>query len=153
MLRVLVFLMLPWLLFSLSGCVPSDPVIDSLPPYESKVMFTSGGFQDYTDYGKYTFPQLAESALQGNPYLKKVTAEDLTILQAYLDNFEDWIETHRRSEPQGELVLGYDFDRAVLAEGDYYFIDEAESKIAFSNYDIYYFDTETNILYFFHNNI
>ena len=151
MLRVLVFLMLPWLLFSLSGCVPSDPVIDSLPAYESKVMYTSGGFQDYTDYGKYTFGQLEDAVLGENPYLKKVTAEDLTILQAYLDDFEDWIETY---DPQEEIALHYDFDWTVIDETDYFYIDDdKESKIEFASYNIYFFDTATNILYFFHNNI
>ena len=34
---------------------PKDPVLGALPRWESKEYYTCGGFQDSTDYAKYTY--------------------------------------------------------------------------------------------------
>ena len=47
------------LLLSLCGCSYQDPVLASLPDCKSKVFYTSGGFQDFTDYAKYTYESVA----------------------------------------------------------------------------------------------
>lgn len=128
---------------------PADPILDSLPDYESKEYYTNGGFQDFTDYGKYTY-RIYETELMENPYFQQATEEDILNIHAYLDNFENWVEID-----SGFPKEAYDFDRAQIQPGDYFCIlnryEEPEKE--FWSYNIYYFDLDAGILYYFHNNI
>ena len=56
-----------------------------------------------------------------------------------------------REEP--DVEAGYDFDISEIEEGDYFYIETDEFYDEFGCYDVYYFDMETEILYYFHNNI
>ena len=133
----------------ITATLPEDPVIASLPEYESKEFYSSGGFQDYTDYGKYAY-SLSGEELTDNPYLQPVREEDLPVISGYLDNFENWVEicTEFPSEK-------YDFDRSLVAPGGYFCIRNhyEEPDRIYWDYDLYYFDPAGGILYFFHNNI
>ena len=128
---------------------PKDPILASLPECEAKEFYSSGGFQDYTDYGKYTY-RIYEKTLMENPYFQTVTEADLPRLEGYLDNFENWVAICQ-DFPQAS----YDFDRGSLEVGDYYYIlnryEEPEKE--FWCYDLYYFDLDIGILYYFHSNI
>ena len=95
------------LLLSISSCaVPEDAVIASLGKYEKNEFFTSGGFQDYTDYAKYYF---TSANIVENKYLNKVQEPDFVIINTHLDDFEGWIETIKNSESSSEVVVNYDF--------------------------------------------
>lgn len=128
---------------------PQDAILASLPDYERKEFYTSGGFQDYTDYAKYTY-NISETPLIQNPYFRSVDAADIPEILAYIENFEGWVDICH-DFPREE----YDFDTARVEAGDYFYIlseyEEPDKK--FWNYDLYYFDLESGILYYFHNNI
>lgn len=106
------------------------------------------GFQDYTDYAKYTYYS-KDIILNNNDY-KKVTSNDFESIKNYLENFRGWMETDNRLDE-------YDFDENIINEGDYFcIINENDKEINYLNYDnysIYYFDVETLTLYYMHNNI
>ena len=144
------------LLLSISSCaVPEDKVITSLGEYEKKEFFTSGGFQDYTDYAKYFF--ISDNVVD-NKYLNKIQEADFDIINMYLDDFEGWIETIKNSEPSSEVVVNYDFDREIIDTEDYFYIDSEEHTwsdgyTSLVRYNIYLFDSQTQVLYYFHNNI
>lgn len=140
----------------LSGCfMPSDPVLDSLgEPIESG-FWTSGGFQDFTDYAKYRYSNVTSEELERNSYFSPVSEEDFIKLQEVVENFEEWVE---RSDKE-ELVEHYDFSVEMISEGDYFYLDDHgyydpadENYLDFFEYDLYYFAIETQTLYFFHNN-
>ena len=143
-------------LLSITSCaVPEDKVIASLGEYEKKEFFTSGGFQDYTDYAKYYFNS---ANAKENQYLNKIQDADFAIINTHLDDFEGWIETIRNSEPSSEVVVNYDFDREIIDTEDYFYIDSEEhtrsdGHTSLVKYNIYLFDTQTQVLYYFHNNI
>ena len=144
------------LLLSISSCaVPEDAVIASLGKYEKNEFFTSGGFQDYTDYAKYYF---TSANIVENKYLNKVQETDFDIINTHLDDFEEWIETIKDSEPSSEVVVNYDFNRKIIDTEDYLYIDSEEhtwsdGHTSLVRYNIYLFDTQTQVLYYFHNNI
>lgn len=148
-------LLLP-VMFLLSGCsVPPDPVLVSLGSCDDSVFYSHGCFQDYTFYAKYyyTEPQLTE-----NHYFEKLQDTDLDTLYAHWDDFEGWIETIRDSKPSDEVVIHYDFDRTLADTEDYFYLSSethtfGDSHSVLVNYDIYFFDTQSLTLYFFHNNI
>jgi hypothetical protein len=144
------------LLLLLSSCVFwEDEVLNSLGEYTNREFYTEGDFQDYTDYAKYSYRSVD---FTDNKYFKKIQPADFSVINKHLDNFEDWIETFRRSGPDRELVVHYDFDRSLIDCDDYLYIESEEhtwdsGTKALIRYDIYFFDTQSNTLFFFHNNI
>ena len=136
-----------WLLSLLFA--PKDAILESLPDYETREFYTSGGFQDFTDYAKYTY-DIYETELMENPYFRQVTEEDIPEILSYLDNFEGWVDICT-----GFPKENYDFDTAWVEPGDYFYLfteyEDPEKK--FWNYDLYYFDLTESILYYFHSNI
>lgn len=139
------------LVVSLAGCsIPKDDVLDSLGKYESKQFFTSGGFQDFTDYAKYCFDSVDFS---DNSYFQIITESSRENLEAHIDDFENWVQAVRDTDADNEVVVNYDFDRSVISDSDYIYIYDDPDYPEFGNYNVYYFDVETNILYYFHNNI
>ena len=144
------------LLLSITSCaVFEDKVIASLGEYDKEDFFTSGGFQDYTDYAKYYYTSID---MEGNKYFKKVTESDFTAINTHLDDFESWIENIRDGEPSNEVAVHYDFDRSIIDTEDYLYIDSEEhtwddGSTSLVRYNVYLFDTQTQVLYYFHNNI
>lgn len=143
-------------LLTISSCaVPADNVLASLGKYEKNEFFTSGGFQDYTDYAKYYF---TSANIAENKYLTQIQETDFAIIHTYLDDFEEWIKAIKYSDPSNEVVVNYDFDREIIDIEDYFYIDSEEhtwsdGHTSFVRYNIYLFDTQTQVLYYFHNNI
>ena len=146
----------------LSGCImPSDPVLDSLgEPIESG-FWTSGGFQDYTDYAKYRYSNVISEELARNQYFSQVSEEDIPRIQKVVENFEEWVaEGEISGEEDGErLADNYDFSIEMISVGDYFYLDDHgyydptdKNYLNFFEYDLYYFAIETQTLYFFHNN-
>ena len=134
----------------LSACaVVTDKVLLSLGSYESKEYYTSGGFQDYTDYAKYTYKNIN---VDQNKYFKRIDDLNQWNLILHIENFEEWIDAIKDSDPENEVVVAYDFDMSLISNADYYYIDK-EPDSGYENYDVYFIDIETNTLYFFHNNI
>ena len=143
------------LLLSLGSCAYQDPVLDSLPDHISKEFYTSGGFQDYTDYAQYTYDSIPAEALKSSKYFTVTTGEDVDEILSYIDNFEARVEAIG-----GELKENYDFDRSTVTEGDLFYIKTKEGGSIgqgtygkFDDYSVYYFDIDALVLYYFHNNI
>lgn len=138
---------------------PEDKVLNSLGEYKEYVYYSEGEFQDYTDYGKYYYDS---ADLADNAYFIEVENYDLSEINEHLADFEAWIETYREGDPSCEIVVNYDFDREIIDREDYIHInsekftttwDDGMVTNTFASYEIYFFDTQTQVLYFFHNNI
>lgn len=103
------------------------------------------GFQDYVDYCKYFFDSTKK--FENNKKYKMVSAEDVEEICGYFNNFASWMESENRLDE-------YDFDVSCITVGDYVRI---ESEILFdykySDYTLWFFDTETLTLYYIHANI
>ena len=147
---VVVLIVIGFLIYELSSIVYENPVIASLPQADTSDCYYSDGFQDYTDYCKYYYAK-QENVLEevkNNPYFKPVTPDDITELNSYFDNFEGWLE-------YVEYKDKYDFQRNDIDTGDYFYIenDEISEKHKYWDYDVYFFDMQTQTLFFIHNNI
>ena len=144
------------LISTLSSCTaPEDKVLNSLGEYKSREFYTEGAFQDYTDYAKYYYDSVD---FTDNEFFSKIRQADIDVLNEHLDDFESWIETYRGGDATREIVVNYDFDRSIIDSEDYLYIDSEkhtwdDSYTSLVNYDVYFFDTQTNTLYYFHNNI
>lgn len=127
-----------------------DQVLATLGKYDSKEFWTHGAFQDYTDYAKYQFSSVS---FEGNPYFSVVSESDLPIIRAFLDNFEKWVASIKETDAADELAISYDFDRSLMDAGDFFYLYEDEDYPKFGCYDLYFFDSQTQVLYYFHSNI
>lgn len=141
------------LALNLTGCgieSREEQVLDTLGQYEYRHFYTSGGFQDYTDFALYTY---AAADLTDNPYFAPLTGQDTEALKGFLDNFEGWVDIIGANDPSNELVVNYAFDRTILDSGDWFYLYEGENYPKYGCYDLWIFDSQTNVLYYFHNNI
>jgi hypothetical protein len=140
----------------LSSCIaPEDKVLNSLGEFRSCEFYTCGGFQDYTDYAKYYYNPVD---FTDNEYFSIIEQSDIDALNEHLDDFESCIEAHGYNDASSEIVVNYDFDRSLIDSEDYLYIDSEkhtwdDGYTSLVNYYIYFFDTQTNTLYYFHNNI
>ena len=145
------------LISTLSSCIaPEDKVLNSLGECRSCEFYTCGGFQDYTDYAKYYYDPVD---FTDNEYFSIIEQSDIDALNEHLDNFESCIEAHGYNDASSEIVVNYDFDRSVIDHEDYLYIESEkydpwdDGNMVFASYDVYFFDIQTNTLYYFHNNI
>lgn len=154
--RTAFFALITLLLLGFSSCaLAEDEVRKSLGECIRYEFCSEGGFQDYTDYGKYFYQEVDFSE---NEYFHIIQPDDLAVINRLLDNFEGWIKMYRQEDPAKEIVVHYDFNRSVIDCGDYAHIVFEEhtwpsGDTGIANYDIYFFDVQTNTLYYFHNNI
>ena len=142
-------------LFLTSCNAYEDKILNSLGEYEKHVYFSEGEFQDFTDYAKYYY---VSTNIDGNTYFTKIQDFDLNKINEHLDDFEGWIETIKDGDSSCEIVINYDFNRDIIDEEDYIYIysetqtwDDGHTSLV--NYDIYFLDIQTLVLYYFHNNI
>ena len=134
----------------------SDKILRSLGKPLSQEVYTDGDFQDFTDYGIYRYDNID---FYSNKHFKPITEDDKKEILTYIDNFEGWIDSIKNITPEAEIVVHYKFDRSIIDENDYFYIDDKSNyeelykDHKYANYDVYFFDVDQQILYFFHNNI
>lgn len=151
--RLTVLILALLMLLSATACsvqTRQNKILTSVGEYKSKQLWSHGEFQDYTDFGIYAFSAVN---VEDNAYFSAVAVDDVETICAFIDNFEKWIETFKNNDPDDDLVLNYSFDRSAIDIDDYFYIYERENYPKYGCYDLYFFDTQTNKLYYFHNNI
>ena len=133
--KILVFILI-FVILSLSACsAPADKVIESLGEYKSKDFFTSRGFQDYTDYAKYTYEDVD---LSENEYFNKISSDSLEALNNHIEDFEKWILTIKEDDHENEIVVEYDFNPSIISEKDYVYIYDDPDYSELGCYDVYF---------------
>ena len=132
----------------LSGCVVDPNIPNGYTGREEH--FDKDGFQDYADYCKYFYKDA--TAFENNPNYHKISESNITEIKEYFDHFKTCMDGDRAGE--------YDFNTECVTSGDYVLIKTKEGISdgnivykKFDNYNIYYFDKDSNILYYIHNNI
>ena len=145
---------------SIFGCkVLEDKIIASLGTYKKCEKYTKGEFQDYTDYEKYYYNSVD---FTDNKYFEKINDSDLSEINECLDDYESCIESFRENDATCKIAVNYDFDRGIIDSEDYIYFEskketftkeDGTADTTLVKYDIYFFDTQTQILYHFHSNI
>lgn len=150
---VLLFLIVV-LIIQLFSYVFENPVIASLPKYESSDCYYSEGFQDFTSYCKYYFSKddaITEN-LKENKYLKEIADNDVKEIKSYFENFKDWVVYQEYKDK-------YDFRDDCIDTDDYFYIENKDNYERYKHYDkyeaynVYFFDVQTMTLYYIHSNI
>lgn len=132
-------------------------VIASLGKAMSVQRYSCAGFGDSTDFGIYTFPGAKP---EDSGYFKPVAADSKNELLGYIDQFEQVIDAMRDGDEGADLVNNYRFSRDDIDGSDYLYIYDREGKpigdgaySKYNSYNVYFFDSQTTTLYYFHNNI
>ncbi|MBQ8895569.1 MAG: hypothetical protein IJY88_02110 [Clostridia bacterium] len=129
----------------LVGCVHvPNGVIGSLGKYSDYEYHDCGGWQDVTVYAKYSFD---EPAIENNKFFISVGDQKSEIVD-FLEHYKKWIDIH---DSESELVKSYDFNTDYIDANDYFYIDGDIEKTSSGN--LYFYDVESKVLYWFHNNI
>lgn len=125
-----------------AGC--SQAMLNSVPfgYISAEEHMDQDGFQDYTDYCKYTYSSVDK--FKENSKYQCVTSDQISEIKGYFKNFKSWMAAGGRSRE-------YDFDHNCINEGDYWRIETKGEK--YDNYTLWYFDTESLTLYYIHTNI
>lgn len=109
------------------------------------------GFQDYTDFCVYYYD--TADALETDAAYTVVTEADVERLKGYFSDFEQWMEVEDRLDE-------YTFDENCISVGDRCFVRTKEGQPIgdsvygkYDDYTVYFFDTDSNSLFYIHNNI
>ena len=157
MLILIVFILIVSILFAIpsSNEFYTDEVISSVGVAISEDYHQYGWWQDYTIYAKYTFEN---PNFENNEYLEQMNEENVEKLKYYLACYEDWLDVISDDLKDRDLVKNYDFDKDIISIDDYcyiydYTLVDPNFELKPESYNLYFYDTETEILYYFHNNI
>ncbi len=142
--KLISFILITLLLLSFTACTQSNKVLNSLGKHTEICFYTHGEFQDYTDYAKYQFDS---PNIDDNKYLKKIDADSKASFENHMDNYEPFVIEYCSED------ITYDFDRSVITDTDYIYIYDDPDYPEYGNYSIWFYDFETEILYYFHTNI
>lgn len=133
----------------------TDTVIDSVGVAITEDYYQYGWWQDYTIYAKYTFEN---PEYENNEYLKQMSEEDIEKFKYYLTCYGEWLDVIDDDLKDRELIRNYDFDKSIISTNDYCYINDytltdPEFEMKPDSYNLYFYDYETKVLYYFHTNI
>lgn len=106
--------------------------------HKQEIFIDQVGLQGYDEYYKYYYTKKADEKFYSK--YNKVTKENIEKIKLFQENFKKVMERWNKLDK-------YDFCDVEIEENDYYllFTDDSEKP-----YELYYYDTETHILYVLH---
>ena len=145
--RIFVLFLCGILSTQLIGCSSSkDDIIESIGESSKISYYSDNGFQDHTDYAKYN---ITDVNLKNNKYFQQINEQLKSDFEKHLNDFENRINSN---DEENEIVKNYDFNKSLVSDNDYIYIYDNPDYQELGYYSVYYFDFESNILYYFHNN-
>lgn len=150
--RRILFLVAPLLLaLLLTGCFPDFYSAFPEGYVSADEFFDPHPTQDSTDYCKYYYAD--KTPFENHSSFRVIAEADVNDVRGYFSDFARWMEACDRLEE-------YDFDPGRITPGDYVRIVTKEGTPIgdsvygkYDNYKVYFFDTETCILYYIHSNV
>ena len=133
------------------------PELKELPRFKSKEIYSVENFTDCTYYAKFTYKNVSvEDLKKAVESFEKVTEDNAEKIMNSISEYESFISNINGMD---EVRNAYDFDKSVVNDGDYYYTESGEGfyQDEDGNFTdtgfitLYYFDIESQILYYFHN--
>lgn len=146
--RIITFILVFMMTLMLTACTFGQRVPKGYINAEEH--FDTESFQDYTDYCKYYYQD--KSAVEKDARYNRVSKADIAAISNYFAHF--W------SSAATNVANAYDFNPDSISEGDYVLIETKEGTPIgdsfygkYDNYSVYFFDTDSCVLYYIHSNI
>lgn len=123
----------------------SDLLVTAMGEFTTEEHYSYGWWQDGGTYSKYTY----KSADLNNEYLSPIEKSDIGDIKLNISEFEFWVSSSKDSEKEDDKSLyeNYDFDMSIIDTNDYWFIEYDEENTR--DFELFIFDTVTNVLYRF----
>ena len=123
----------------------SDLLVTAMGEFTTEEHYSYGWWQDGCTYSKYIY----KSADLNNEYLSPIEKSDIGDIKLNISEFEFWVSSSKDSEKEEDKSLyeNYDFDMSIIDTNDYWFIEYDEKDAR--DFELFIFDTETNVLYRF----
>lgn len=121
----------------------SDLLVTAIGEFTTDEHYRYGWWQDGGTYSKYTY----KSADLNSEYLSRITESDIEEIEFNVSEFEFWVESSGEDKKDKSLYENYDFDVSIVDTNDYWFIEYDEEDTR--DFELFIFDTETNVLYSF----
>lgn len=118
--------------------------LKELPRFRSKEIYSVENFTDCTYYAKFTYRNVSDKELKNAESFKKTDKEKIDEILNYITGYESFIN---KINGMDEVKNAYDFDKVIVNENDYYHMIKNGEGF---NIALYYFDIESQILYYFH---
>ena len=125
----------------------SELLVSSMGEFATEEHYRYGWWQDGATYSKYTY----KSADLNNEYLSPVTESDVGDIKLRISDFEFWVSSSKDDEEDKTLYENYDFDVSIIDTNDYWFIEYDETDAR--DFEMFFFDVETKVLYGFNYSI
>ena len=125
----------------------SELLVSSMGEFATEEHYRYGWWQDGATYSKYTY----KSADLNNEYLSPVTESDIKDIELRVSDFEFWVSSSKDDEDDKSLYENYDFDVSIIDTNDYWFIEYDETDAR--DFEMFFFDIETKVLYGFNYSI
>lgn len=109
--------------------------------YKEELFIQHGGFQGYDEYYKYYYTEKEDEKFISR--YKKVDKESIEIIKLFREDFKETMIALNKLDK-------YDFNDIDIEENDYYLLFNSSDLDSPSLYNLYYYDTETHILYKLH---
>lgn len=120
------------------------PELKELPRFRSKEIYSVENFTDCTYYAKFTYRNVSDEELKNAESFKKTDKEKIDEILNYITEYKSFINNIKGMD---EVKNAYDFDKVIVNENDYYHMIKNGEGF---NIALYYFDIESQILYYFH---
>ncbi|MBE6683429.1 MAG: hypothetical protein E7595_04655 [Ruminococcaceae bacterium] len=147
--KIIVFIAVVCILLCSCGIfeddVPINEVIASIGEISERIYFQEGGWQDIWRYAEYRFESYD---LEHNEYFTRADGESIGELKRYITDYENDIETISVNNPNNAIITNYSLSVGQIDESDYFFIDGNGDTV---NYAVYFFDMQTETLYFLYS--
>jgi len=118
--------------------------LKELPRFRSKEIYSVDNFTDCTYYAKFTYRNVSEEDLKNAEYFEKITEDNMEEILVFINGYESFINNIGGMD---EIKNSYDFDKEVINENDHYYTKKNGQGFIIA---LYYFDMESQNLYYFH---
>lgn len=108
--------------------------------YKEERFIQQGGLQGYTEYYKYYYTEKDDEKFYSK--YEKVGKNSIEVIKLFREDFKESMILWKKLDK-------YDFYDIDIEENDYYLLLTDDSEKPYL-YDLYYYDTETHILYVLH---
>lgn len=129
------------MLMLLPGCSYSTYIRKG---YVSADEYWEDAVQDFTHYCKYYYS--SNDLFEKDSAYRIVTDEDIPTIRGIVEDFSGRMES-------GDRLDVFDFSMNLVNAGDYFALKYKYPETPLSNYDLFYFDVESHVLYFMHSNV
>lgn len=138
------FLLYLLMALALAGSPERDPDIRTPEGcIGSQVWYSSGHFMDWMDYGILEYPKNSRSIFERDADYHPVTKEDLTALRAIVRHFR------RDAGAYDDLRDACDLSSKCMDAQDFFSLIDERPRI--EHYTLWYFDSQSDTLYYMDN--